>query len=166
MDDVAQTTEFGKVLLIGICGTLLVLFTLWLGKLIAPAKPSKEKLSTYECGEEPQGTAWIQFNARFYLIALVFLLFDVEMVFIFPWATVFGQPSLLAMDNRWGVFTLLEMFTFIGILLIGLVYVWKNGDLEWIKPKPQKPTVSVNIPASAYDKLNKEVHIVKSGGVL
>lgn len=159
MDDVGQTTEFGKVLLYGICGVLLVLVTLSLGKLISPFKPNKEKLSTYECGEEPNGSAWIQFNSRFYVIALVFLLFDVEMVFIFPWATIFGQRELLLTDNRWGIFSLTEMFAFIGILLIGLLYIWKKGDLEWIKPLPQQPEVNVNIPASAYDRLNQEVFI-------
>ena len=154
MDDPAQLTEFGKILLIGVAGVLLVVFTLLLGRILSPRKPTPEKLSTYECGEEPIGSAWIQFNPRFYVIALVFLLFDVELLFIFPWATVFGQPDLIAADGRWGWFALLEMALFVGILIIGLVYVWKKGDLEWIKPKPVMPQVSVNIPSSAYDRLN------------
>jgi NADH-quinone oxidoreductase subunit A len=161
MDDVAQTTEFGKIFLYSITGVLLVLFTLTIGRLVSPKKPTKEKLSTYECGEEPVGSAWIQFNPRFYVIALVFLLFDVEMVFIFPWATVFGQAGLVAADPRWGWFTLVEMLIFVGILLIGLLYAWKKGDLEWIKPQPRIPAVQVAIPASAYRKLNAEVHRVK-----
>src|SRR3546814_15129306 len=106
MDDPAQLTEFGKILLIGVAGTLLVLFTLLLGKVLSPNKPTPEKLSTYECGEEAVGNAWIQFNPRFYVIALIFLLFDVELLFIFPWATVFGQPELIAADPRWGWFAL------------------------------------------------------------
>src|SRR5690606_20381551 len=119
------------------------------------------KLSTYECGEETMGNAWIQFNPRFYVIALVFLLFDVELLFIFPWATVFGQAELIAADARWGWFALLEMALFVGILIIGLVYVWKKGDLEWIKPKPVTPRVAVNIPASAYDRLNSSQYRVR-----
>lgn len=161
MDDPAQLTEFGKILLIGVAGLLLVLFTLLLGSILSPRKPTPEKLSTYECGEETMGNAWIQFNPRFYVIALVFLLFDVELLFIFPWATVFGQPELIAADARWGWFALLEMALFVGILIIGLVYVWKKGDLEWIKPRPIMPHVGVDIPASAYDRLNSGQYRVR-----
>ena len=161
MDDPAQLTEFGKVLLIGVAGLLLVLFTLLLGRILSPSKPTPEKLSTYECGEETMGSAWIQFNPRFYVIALVFLLFDVELLFIFPWATVFGQADLIAADARWGWFALLEMALFVGILIIGLVYVWRKGDLEWIKPQPITPQVQVNIPASAYDRLNNSTYRVR-----
>src|SRR5690606_23268815 len=148
-------------LLMGIVGALLVLFTLLLGKIISPKKPTKEKLSTYECGEEAQGSSWIQFNARFYVIALIFLLFDVELIFIFPWATVFGQTDFIAADPRWGWFTLLEMFVFIGILIVGLLYVWRKGDLEWIKPQPVTPRVQVNIPRAAYERLNRERYPVQ-----
>ena len=161
MDDPAQLTEFGKILLMGIVGALLVLFTLLLGKIVSPKNPTPEKLSTYECGEETQGTSWIQFNSRFYVIALVFLLFDVELIFIFPWATVFGQADFVAADARWGWFTLVEMFVFIGILLVGLLYVWRKGDLEWIKPRPVRPQVQVNIPAAAYERLNRERYRVR-----
>lgn len=162
MDDPAQLTEFGKILLIGVAGILLVLFTLLLGTILSPKRPTLEKLSTYECGEETVGNAWIQFNPRFYVIALVFLLFDVELLFIFPWATVFGQPELIAADSRWGWFALLEMAIFVGILVIGLVYVWKKGDLEWVKPRPVIPRVDVNIPASAYAKLNSSRYGVRA----
>lgn len=161
MDDPAQLTEFGKILLIGIVGALLVLFTLLLGKIASPKKPTAEKLSTYECGEEAQGSSWIQFNARFYVIALVFLLFDVELIFIFPWATVFGQSEFISADARWGWFTLVEMAVFVGILIVGLVYVWRKGDLEWIKPKVVTPRVQVSIPSAAYDRLNREPYHVK-----
>ncbi len=161
MDEPGQITEFGKILLIGVVGILLVLFTLLLGKIISPKKPTPEKLSTYECGEEATGSSWVQFNPRFYVIALVFLLFDVELIFIFPWATVFGQPELMAIDPRWGWFTLAEMAIFVGILVIGLLYVWKKGDLEWVKPQTVIPRVAVNIPQSAYDKLNREQYRVR-----
>lgn len=161
MDDPDQITEFGKILLIGVMGVLLVLFTLLLGKLISPKKPTPEKLTTYECGEDAVGSSWIQFNSRFYVIALVFLLFDVELIFIFPWATVFGRPELIAADPRWGWFTLAEMAVFVGILIIGLAYVWKKGDLEWVKPQPVLPHVNVNIPKSVYDRLNRDPYRVR-----
>ncbi len=161
MDEPAQITEFGKILLIGVVGILLVLFTLLLGKMVSPRKPTPEKLSTYECGEEAIGSSWIQFNPRFYVIALVFLLFDVELIFIFPWATIFGRTELIAVDPRWGWFTLVEMAIFVGILIVGLIYVWRKGDLEWVKPQTVVPQVNVHIPHSAYDQLNQQRYTVR-----
>jgi NADH-quinone oxidoreductase subunit A len=154
MDEVSQISEFGKIFIFLIAGFVLVGITLFLSKLLSPNKPNPEKLTSYECGEEPTGTAWIPFNTRFYVIALIFLLFDVEMVFIFPWATVYANANLIAADHRWGFFTLIEMFVFAGILILGLVYVWRKNDLDWIKPKPVIPTVNSPIPLSLYDAVN------------
>lgn len=123
---------------------------------MSPNHPNAEKLSSYECGEEPTGSAWLPFNSRFYVIALVFLLFEVEMVFVFPWATVFGSHEINNFDPRWGMLSLIEMFLFLGVLILGLVYVWCKGDLDWIKPKPITPTTDVKIPTSLYDQLNTE----------
>lgn len=162
MEDGSQITEFGKVFIYLIIGTLMVLFTLLLGKILSPSKPTAAKQSTYECGEESIGSAWVQFNSKFYVIALVFLLFDVEMVFIFPWTTVFGSAEFIAADGRWGWYTLIEMFLFIGILIIGLVYVWKKGDLEWIKPSPIKPTIKNVVPQHIYDDMNNQYYQTKS----
>lgn len=134
----------------------MVGLALFVSRLIAPNKPNPEKLTSYECGEEPYGSSWMPFNARFYVIALVFLLFDVEMVFIFPWATVFGNHELNKAMPVWGKVSLIEMFVFVGILILGLAYVWRKGDLNWIKPTPQVPTVDVNIPMSVYEKLNTQ----------
>ncbi|TYR38226.1 NADH-quinone oxidoreductase subunit A [Sphingobacterium phlebotomi] len=160
MDDPAQLSEYGKILLIAIVGILLVCVTILLARILSPKKPNPEKLSTYECGEEVTGNAWVQINPRFYVIALVFLLFDVELIFVFPWATVFGSKELVAADGRWGWFTLVEMGMFLGILVVGLVYVWKRGDIAWIKPAHVQPRVSVGIPTAAYEQLNnKKYHI-------
>jgi NADH-quinone oxidoreductase subunit A len=156
MGEVSQISEFGKILVFIITGFVLVAVTLFAGKLIAPNKPNPEKLTSYECGEEPTGNAWVPFNPRFYVIALIFLLFDVEMVFIIPWATIFGSHELIAADARWGKLTLIEMFVFMGILVLGLVYVWRKGDLNWIKPIQEIPRTDVLIPSSLYDKLNTE----------
>ena len=161
MEPFSQITEFGKVFLYLVMGVLFVGFSFFLASLVALKKPNPEKLSSYECGEEPTGNSWIQFNSRFYVIALVFLLFDVEMVFIFPWATVFSDKTLIAADARWGWLTLIEMFIFIGILLIGLVYVWKKGDLNWLKPENIIPIAPNKIPYHLYDKINSERYIVK-----
>lgn len=162
MEDGSQITEFGKVFIYLITGTLLVLFTILLAKLLSPKKPTAAKLSTYECGEIAQGSSWIQFNSKFYVIALVFLLFDVEMAFIFPWTTIFGSAELIHADSRWGWYTLIEMFIFIGILFIGLIYVWKKGDLEWIKPKPAIPVLRTTIPYEVYENRNKIVYKIRT----
>ena len=161
MQEVSQISEFGKILVFLITGFILTGGLLLLNRLIAPNKPNPEKLTSYECGEEPTGSSWVQLNSRFYVIALVFLLFDVEMVFVFPWATVFGSHELIAQDERWGWLSLTEMFVFMGILILGLVYVWVKGDLEWIKTKVVKPRVLVNIPASAYSKINEMSYAAK-----
>jgi len=134
----------------------MVCFAFFVNKLIAPHNPNLEKLTSYECGEEPTGNAWLPFHSRFYVIALVFLIFDVEMVFIFPWAIVFGNHELIAKDARWGWFSLIEMFVFMGILILGLVYVWVKGDLDWIKPDPHVPFTDSKVPMSFYNQLNLE----------
>jgi NAD(P)H-quinone oxidoreductase subunit 3 len=102
----------------------LLAFTLVLWWAIRPSRFSEEKLTTYECGENPSGPAWIQFNIRFYVFALIFIIFDVEAVFLLPWAVVFREMGLLAY---------VEGLVFIGILVVALAYVWRKGDLEWVR---------------------------------
>ena len=137
----------------------MVGFAFFVTRLLSPNNPNPEKLTSYECGEEVVGSAWVPFNSRFYVIALIFLLFDVEMIFILPWATVFGSHEALKVDNRWGWLSLTEMFIFLGILILGLAYVWVKGDLDWIKPNVIRPTVDTQVPASLYEKLNKQQSI-------
>ncbi|HEX9094393.1 MAG TPA: NADH-quinone oxidoreductase subunit A [Coriobacteriia bacterium] len=103
----------------------LLLFTLVLWKVIRPERFSEEKLTTYECGEDPVVNAWIQLNIRFYVFALIFIVFDVEAVFLLPWATVFKQLGPLAY---------VEGLVFIAILVVALAYVWRKGDLAWVRP--------------------------------
>jgi NADH-quinone oxidoreductase subunit A len=156
MAGIPQISEFGKILIFLITGIIMVCFAFFINRIIAPHKPNPEKLTSYECGEEPTGNAWLPFNSRFYVIALIFLLFDVEMVFVFPWAIVFGSHELNAFDPRWGKLALIEMFAFLGVLALGLAYVWVKGDLEWIKPKPIVPTTNTFIPPLLYERLNAE----------
>jgi NADH-quinone oxidoreductase subunit A len=141
----------------------MVAFAFFVSRMVSPNNPNPEKLTSYECGEEVVGSAWVPFNSRFYVIALIFLLFDVEMVFILPWATVFGSHEAAKIDNRWGWLSLTEMFIFLGILILGLAYVWVKGDLDWIKPAIIRPTVDTQVPASLYENLNKRqsVYAVK-----
>lgn len=103
--------------------------SLFLGSLIRPQKPNKLKETAYECGEEPVGTAWANFNVRFYVIALIFIIFDVESALMFPVAGVFKQFNEIGMGGT----LLLSILTFVLILVAGLIYCWKKGDLDWVK---------------------------------
>ena len=116
--------DFGTVLIFALLGIVLVYVPLLIQKLVAPSQKTPDKQANYECGEEPEGSAWVQFNIRFYVIALIFLIFDVEVVFLFPWAMVFKDLGLLAF---------VEMGIFLVVLIVGLAYVWKKGDLDWVK---------------------------------
>jgi NADH-quinone oxidoreductase subunit A len=114
-------------------GVSVPLLMLTLGWLVRPATPNTLKSTIYECGEIPVQQAWFNFNPRFYVVALIFLIFDVEVAFTYPVAVVF---------NRWvkrglGGFAFAELFVFIAILALGLAYVWRHGDLEWIRQARQ-----------------------------
>ena len=93
---------------------------------IRPSKPSAVKRAIYECGFETLSGTWNQFNFRYYTFALVFVIFDIEVVFLFPWASQFG-----VMSSKFGSFVLLEMAVFVGILVVGWLYAWRKGALEW-----------------------------------
>lgn len=157
----SQPLEFLKILIFLGTGLAIVSLLFLVARFIAPHHPTPEKLTSYESGEQPTGNSWFQVNSRFYVIALIFLLFDVEMVFIFPWSVVFGDRALIAADARWGWLAFAEMLAFVLILFLGLVYLWVKGDLEWIKPEPVKPSVDPGVPASAYAAINNEIYQVK-----
>jgi NADH-quinone oxidoreductase subunit A len=93
-----------------------------LGNFLGPQKPSAEKLSPYECGFLAFEDAQIQFDVRYYLIAIMFIVFDLEIAFVFPWAVIFRELGFVG---------LVEMGLFLGLLLLGFIYVWKKGALEW-----------------------------------
>ena len=155
-------SDFGTILIFLIGGAVFIIIGLFTAQLIRPAKPNPEKLASYECGEEAMGSSWVQFNPRFYVIALIFIIFDVELAFLFPWAVVFGQKALIAETNGlWGWFSLTEMFIFIGILALGLAYAWAKGHLDWIKQKPVIPTSISKVPLSVYAKINQQQYAVK-----
>jgi NADH-quinone oxidoreductase subunit A len=156
--------------------TLLIIFVgtavgflavnLLVGRLVRPHRPTPEKDAVYECGEPAVGSSWIQFDLRFYVVALLFVIFDVEMAFFFPWAAVFGNANKLAQDDisieqrvdaqkgilpnmkpptestavdqrvaakklAWIAFA--DIAIFFGVLLVGFAYLWKRGDLDWVR---------------------------------
>jgi len=116
-------SEYLAVLIFAAAGTGIVLITFGINKLVRPHNPYPAKNVNYECAEEPVGDSWFKFNNRFYIFALIFVVFDVEAVFLFPWAVAFGQL---------GLYALVEMIIFILILMFGLYYAWKKGALKWV----------------------------------
>ena len=121
--------NLGNILVFSIVAIAFCAVHLAIGKLLRPHNPEAKKLTTYECGEPPTGSAWINFNIRFYLVALVFVVFEIEVAFIFPVAVAFREW----VQNGQGLFALTEILIFLGILVVGLVYVWAKRDLEWLK---------------------------------
>ncbi|MBI1803850.1 MAG: NADH-quinone oxidoreductase subunit A [Ignavibacteriae bacterium] len=139
-------TEFGRVFIFFLVGAIFVaggLITAW---LIRPHRWYPNKLTSYECGEEPVGDSWVKFNIRFYVVALIFLIFDVEVVFLFPWALVY---------QKLGAFAFIEMLIFLAILGVGYAYVWVKGDLDWDKPQPTIPHI-MKTPAPVSPEYAKE----------
>lgn len=112
-----------------IVGFLFVFVTLLISRLLTPSKPDPMKQMIYECGEVPIGSSWIQFNIRFYIIALAFIIFDVETVLILPAIVSYNS----AVKQLGGAVALVEIVIFVGILVFGLAYLWAKGDLEWVK---------------------------------
>ena len=106
-----------------------VVIGLTLVKIFAPSNPYREKLSTYECGAEATGTAWVQYNVRYYMFTLIFIIFDVETVFIFPWTKVYKALDSLGVPIFYGF---IEGFVFLMILFLGYIYAWRKGILEWV----------------------------------
>lgn len=105
-----------------VIGALFVVVTVAASNTLSPTAPSEEKARIYECGSTPVGPPWVQFRIGYYVYALLFVVFDIETVFLYPWAVVY---------SRMGLFILVEMVVFVGILVVGLIYAWKEGALTW-----------------------------------
>jgi NADH:ubiquinone oxidoreductase subunit 3 (subunit A) len=115
---------YGYVLVFLGVAVIFIALALGVGRLVRPSHPHAEKLETYECGPQVFMPAWRQFNVRYYLFALLFVLFDVELAFLYPWAVAFRRPGL-------GLIAVIDMVVFVAILAVGLIYAWRKGALEW-----------------------------------
>jgi NADH-quinone oxidoreductase subunit A len=115
--------SYGVVLAVLVAGVALVAVAFGAAALLAPRRPLPAKLTTYECGIDPVGEGWSQSQVRYYIFGFLFVIFDVESVFLFPWATVFESLGYIAV---------VEMAIFIGILALGLLYAWRKGVLKWV----------------------------------
>lgn len=167
-----MTDLVGHFFLFTVVGVGFLLAPLLLGWLVRPTNPTAEKLSSYECGEPTIGSSYIQFDVRFYVVALLFIIFDVEVAFFFPWAMIYGGAMQLADQNltdaarsqiskqlmnlpsgstlasdqiitaqsalQLGVTGLCDILVFFGVLLLGFAYVWKRGDLDWVRAMAQE----------------------------
>lgn len=166
-----MTDLVGHFLLFTVVGVVFLLAPLLLGWLVRPNAPTAEKLTSYECGEPTIGSSYVQFDLRFYVVALLFIIFDVEVAFFFPWAMIYGGAMQLADQKlgdaarmqitekllnapagslgadqmisaqtafHLGVTGLFDILVFFGVLLLGFAYVWKRGDLDWVRAMAQE----------------------------
>jgi NADH-quinone oxidoreductase subunit A len=121
--EVVSVIDYAFIGLLLVVAAIFPLIAMFLAFILRPRKPAPVKKSIYECGLETIGETWVRFRVQYYIYALIFLIFDVETVFLYPWAVAYNQLSL---------FALVEMFIFLMILLGGLVYAWRKGVLEWV----------------------------------
>ena len=176
-----MTDLVGHFLLFGVIAVAFLMVPLLIGRFLRPKLPNPEKDAIYECGEPTIGTSYIQFDLRFYVVALLFIIFDVEVAFFFPWAMVFGgatqladpnlteparqeisakilnistDPSLLSLEEQisaksaetLALVGLCDILVFFGVLLVGFAYVWKRGDLDWVRAVAEKARQSAVFP--------------------
>ena len=146
--------HFATIFIFILVGFAFAWIALVLARILRPSNPHPAKLTTYECGELPRGSSWVRFNVRFYLIALFFLVFDVEVIFLFPWAVVF-KPLLP--HPQLGKLVFWEMMIFLAILAFGLAYIWAKGDLHWVKKLMERPRGGVAEDGLEDDAREQEV---------
>ena len=164
------TTLVGYLVLFVALAVFFVFIHLVMGRFIRPVRPDPDKLTIYECGEPTIGSSWIQFDLRFYVVALLFVIFDVEVAFFFPWAVVFGQANTVAtatgetpslelakkellgspgagevtaeqreVARQFAWFAFLDILVFFGVLLVGFAYLWRRGDINWVRSMAAEP---------------------------
>lgn len=157
MENNVALSEWAVVLIFIIGTVVFVIIGLTSAKIIRPNKPNYDKLTTYESGEEPVGNAWNRINIRYYTLALIFILFEVELVFFFPWATVYANKNLITQTNGlWLWFSLTEMAIFVLILAVGLAYAWAKGFLDWAKQAKITQTFVSPVPTEKYNIVNEK----------
>ncbi len=142
-------------------GAAFVLINLMVGHLARPQVPNAEKASVYECGEPTIGSSWVQFDLRFYIVALVYLIFDVEVALFYPWAVAYGSAPQLGQEigmsasAQRGV-AIVDMLFFFGVLLVGFAYLWRFGYLDWVR---SAATTSLKIDYQPGVDLRREARV-------
>ena len=182
------------VIFLGI-GTFFLFIHLYMGYFIRPNKPEPEKLTIYECGEPTVGSAWVQFDLRYYVVALLFVVFDVEVAFFFPWAVVFGtaidashapdagaatalmqtiDPGLPPLTDpppdptvtpetakSWAWVAFMDILVFFGVLMVGFAYLWRRGDIDWVRSVSRSDAVPAEVMPMSRD--NSELATAEVG---
>ncbi len=149
--------SFGSVLIYLIGAVVFVLVGMSVARILRPSAPNSEKLESYECGEEASGTAWTTFHVRFYILAIIFLLFEAELVFLFPWSVVYADKKLILESNGvWLWIAIIQMAVFLTLLIVGYIFAWQNGFLDWVSPNRKLPTSDSPVPAEFYQKVNQK----------
>lgn len=173
-----MTDLVGHFLVFGAVAVLFLALPLAIGLFVRPKLPTLEKEAIYECGEPTIGSSYIQFDLRFYVVALLFIIFDVEVAFFFPWALIYGgstqlmdprlseagrtaisakllnvppsetvQPIARTTAHHLAMLSLVDILVFFGVLLVGFAYVWKRGDLDWVRAVSRKTVMPTDILA-------------------
>ena len=142
-------------------GAAFVLANLAVGAVARPKIPNPEKASVYECGEPSIGTSWVQFDLRFYIVALVYLIFDVEVALFYPWAVAYGSAHALGETIGMTAYqirqvALVDMLFFFGVLLVGFAYLWRFGYLDWVR---SAATTSIKIDYRPGIDLRREARV-------
>ncbi|MGH7215577.1 MAG: NADH-quinone oxidoreductase subunit A [Tepidisphaeraceae bacterium] len=137
-------------------GAIFVFMNLVIGALARPSIPNPEKSAIYECGEPSIGSSWVQFDLRFYIVALVYLIFDVEVALFYPWAVVYGHAAELGNATQIRTVALVDMLFFFGVLLVGFAYLWRFGYLDWVR---SAATTSVKVSYRPGIDLRREARI-------
>jgi NADH-quinone oxidoreductase subunit A len=127
--------HYTNVFIFIILGLMMTFVIITVSRILAPrVQDVPDKFTTYECGERPVGSGWILFNFRFYAVALAFLIFDIELAFVFPCVLIYKKWLKVGV----GFLALIEVAVFVGILFLGLIYMWNRGDLKWTKEVPEE----------------------------
>ena len=120
---------YQPVIILAVISAAMVVIAIFVSRFLRPNKPTQLKETPYECGELPEGSAWSQFNIRFYVVGLIFIIFDVESALMFPVVAVFRRLNELG----FGGLVLIEIAIFLAVLVAGIAYCWKKGDFDWVK---------------------------------
>jgi len=156
--------DYANVLIFLLAGVAFVFINMLIGSLIRPKRPSDEKLTPYECGEDPIGEAWIRFDIRYYTVALVYIVFAVEVAFLFPWARILKMTLTEGFPIPRDV-AFMEGIVFMVILFLGLAYVWAKGDLDWVKAIEQERS-PLGRQGEAWRELGRKVPLATGPGAI
>jgi NADH-quinone oxidoreductase subunit A len=148
--------EFSHILVFILAGLALVFTVISIAQMLRKDRPNPEKNSTYESGEESEGESQVAFNVKYFVIAIVFLIFEVEILMLFPWAIVLRDKNMIkTLGSQWTYFALIEMGVFMFLLVLGLAYVWKKGHIAWLNPNKKVDSKVYPISKEAYAQFNE-----------